>query len=255
VSTPKQPSTSDLLEKIMRGTTVPRELLLGELDALLRSRPNGTEIKTRADDVLAWRGRAAAVLKQWNSAESFRLDSMFMSIDTGNRVLGDGYAQLIALLHQARHSIQMEMLGPQSVVMPEGRPHEYFEAVRAIVERASQEVMFIDQYLEADFAGRYLPFVAKGVSVRLLSGRRYLSKLLPAVEMFVKQSGTAVAVRTADFHDRYVFIDGRECHKSGGSFKDGATNDPTSLVQIVDAFDVTRQIYEAKWNAGQVERA
>jgi hypothetical protein len=122
------------------------------------------------------------------------------------------------------------------------------------VERASQEVLFIDQYLNADFANRYLPFVAKGVSVRLLSGLDYISQLRPAVDMFAKQTGASLAIRTADFHDRYIFIDGRECHKSGGSFKDGAANDPASLSQIVDAFDATLKIYEGKWSSGKVER-
>jgi hypothetical protein len=124
---------------------------------------------------------------------------------------------LVALLNEARHSIQMTTAGPQSIVVPQGRPHEYFES--CATDRGACQ-----------------------------------SQLRPAVDMFAKQTGASVAIRTADFHDRYIFIDGRECHKSGGSFKDGAANDPASLSQIVDAFDATLKIYEGKWSSGKVER-
>jgi hypothetical protein len=138
--------------------------------------------------------------------------------------------------------------------VPERKPHQYFEEVRARIERASADLLFVDQYLEADFVDRYLPYVPQGVRVRLLTGRRYVGKLLPAVDIFAKQSGLAVEVRTAEFHDRYLLIDGKECHHSGASFKDGGMNAPALLVQVTDAFSDVQQKYEAIWQGAKVER-
>ena len=64
-----------------------------------------------------------------------------------------------------------------------------------------------------------------------------LTTLLPAVDLFVKQNGATIHVRSApNFHDRYFFVDGASCYQSGASFKDGAKSAPTTLTQIVDAF-------------------
>ena len=98
-----------------------------------------------------------------------------------------------------------------------------------------------------------MPLVPKGVRVRLLADR-FISKLVPAVELFVKESGVAVEIRSNEVHDRFLFVDGKECYQSGSSFKDGARYTPTIVNQIVDAFDAVSKTYEAKWTSGKVRR-
>jgi hypothetical protein len=81
-----------------------------------------------------------------------------------------------------------------------------------------------------------------------------LGKLLPAVELFTTQNNQAVSVRTtADLHDRYVLVDHARCFSSGASFKDGAKNAGTTIVQLIDIFDPVRDAYQKLWTAGQVE--
>lgn len=78
--------------------------------------------------------------------------------------------------------------------------------------------------------------------------RERISTLKPAIAAFVAQSGLSVEVRTVGgFHDRYLFVDEQACYQSGASFKDGAKNTPTVLVQITDAFTSVKATYEQLW--------
>ena len=114
-------------------------------------------------------------------------------------------------------------------------------------------MFFVDPYLDADFVSRYLPYVAEGVSIRLLGGPKKRATLLPAVESFAQQSGRSVSVRVSDgLHDRYLFIDGAACYLSGASFKDGAKNAPAVLTQITDAFQAMWDTYEQQWDRGAI---
>jgi hypothetical protein len=92
------------------------------------------------------------------------------------------------------------------------------------------------------------------VTIRLLA-REKLPTLLPAVDVWVRQSGAKVEVRSINgFHDRYMFVDHGACYQSGASFKDGAKSAPTTLTQITDAFPAVLKIYEDLWNTAKVER-
>jgi hypothetical protein len=55
------PSVAEMMAEI-RGPKVRPEVLLAELDGLLRNRPTPGDIYARSDDAIAWIGRAAAVL-------------------------------------------------------------------------------------------------------------------------------------------------------------------------------------------------
>src|SRR5207249_224607 len=105
-------------------------------------------------------------------------------------------------------------------------------------------LLFVDRYLEADFVARYLPYVAPGVSIRLLCGDK-IATLLPAVDMFSQEHKRQVEVRSSDaIHDRYLFIDRMEGYFSGASFKDGAKHSPDLLSKITDTFKATWDIYD-----------
>ena len=105
-----------------------------------------------------------------------------------------------------------------------------------------------DPYLDGEFVSRYLPCVPHGVAVRLLVARKSLPKLLAAVGVYRQETALSVEVRSYEqFHDRYLFVDRAVCYQSGASFKDGAKNDPTTLIQVSDAFASVAKTYEAMW--------
>ena len=92
------------------------------------------------------------------------------------------------------------------------------------------------------------------MKTRLLTSSNKLGTLLPAVKAFIGQKQADVELRTTSgLHDRYLFVDRAACFHSGASFKDGARNAPTTVSQIIDAFDAMAETYEAKWNGGKIE--
>jgi hypothetical protein len=230
--------------------------LLGEIEDLLRTRPSEDAIHELTDENFSWIGRvAAAIARMGGTAEAF----LILSLDKMNDQMSasrsiTGYREVMIALSRARSELRMRTLGPTDVAVPQGAVFDYFDEIRKAIETATQEVFFVDPYLDPDFVSRYFPHVHAGVQVRLLTTNKKLSALLPAVDMFAKQSRLSVAVRSAGgLHDRYLFVDKATCYQSGASFKDGGKNAPTTLTQITDAFGAMWNTYDAIWNSGNVE--
>jgi hypothetical protein len=241
----------------MADTSQTQERLLAELEDLLRTMPAKEKLGQTTDENLAWLGRAAAIIEQWNMPKTLLFNLALDKFHDQVMPLrsGLGFREIMTLLHQARSDLRMRTVGPTNIALPQGGVFDYFDEVRKTVELADSEVFFVDPYLDAEFVSRYLPHVRTGVTIRLLTSDKKLSTLLPAVDLFIKQNGRAVSVRSANgLHDRYVFIDKGSCYQSGASFKDGAKLAPTTLTQITDAFSPVWDTYERLWAAANVER-
>ena len=231
------------------------ERLLPEVEEILRVAPTLDEFSrdSGSDEHLAWLGRAAAAIERWNIVHMPKVSVAMMDhpSDYGGPCRKT-LSTLKILLQQAKSDLSVK-LGRSSVVVAEGRVFEYFDELRKLIETARDEVFFVDPYLDADFVARYLPYVAEGVSIRLLSGSKKRATLLPAVESFAQQFGRPISVRVSDgLHDRYLFIDRTACHLSGASFKDGAKNSPAILAQIRDPFQAMWDTYEQQWERGAI---
>jgi hypothetical protein len=162
--------------------------------------------------------------------------------------------RLVVHLHTARADLLLKTRGPVNVVIPDAMVFDYFDQLRRIIETAKTDILFVDPYLNAEFVSRYLPHVTSGVTVRLL-GHHKASSLLSAAEAFAKQYGHRIEIRSAaNLHDRWLFIDGRDCYQSGASFKDGAKKATTTITQITDAFTAMHQAYQSIWNNANVLR-
>lgn len=231
------------------------EQMLLEVKDLLRTMPAkagfGGDL---GDDIHAWLGRAAAFVNRWRPSDTARSKSAIDDLHSASMLSIDrGYPRLRTLLFEAHADLQTQ-LGRQSVVVQPGQIFEYFDELRKIVETARSEVFFVDPYLDVEFVSRYLPQVRPGVVIRLLGGPKRMPTLLPAVDLFAKQSQHSIQVRSSNgFHDRYLFVDRAACYQSGGSFKDGAKNAPVTLTQITDAFQGVWDTYDALWNSANLE--
>jgi hypothetical protein len=232
------------------------DLLLSEVEDILRTMPSRDELQKRSPESQAWVGRAAAAIVRWEMPRTYMVDAAVddiqRSLDTVANVRG--FAKITALLHQARADLRMDV-GSLSVVVQQGQVFDYFDEVRKAIELARLEVFFVDPYLDAEFVSRYLPHVVHGTAVRLLSGPKRMPTLLPAVDAFARQSGVPIQVRSStDIHDRYLFVDKSICYLSGASFKDGARNAPAVLTQIADAFQAMWNTYDGLWSTAKAER-
>ncbi len=65
--------------------------------------------------------------------------------------------------------LRLKTGAPISVGIGQGRVVEYFDGIRKIVEAATEEVFFIDPYLDPAFVSLYLNQVRTGVAIRLLA--------------------------------------------------------------------------------------
>ena len=254
------------------------EHLLAAVEDLLRTSPPQSAFKEREnDEALSWLGRTEAVLRKWNSIQSIAVRRHISALqdapneylasfptETRNQMIlahnildrsGPAYRGIRTLLFQAQHDLRMKTVGPLSVAISGGRPFDYFDEIREIIEMARNDRLFVDPYLDSKFVSLYLPQITSGVTVRLLTLKKLLS-LLPAVETLVVQSGLRVEVRsaTSGLHDRYVFVDEARCYQSGASFKDGAKQSQTTLTQITDAFEAVFQTYQRMWDEARVEQ-
>lgn len=226
------------------------EKLLAEVDDIIRSMPPHKSIHQRTEENFAWFGRASAAMRQWDSIQAVLFDGHITNIGQSNAMLSEhGYRGVSTMLHTARQDLLLRTVGPSSIGINEGRVFDYFDALRKVIETARSDVLFVDPYLDAEFVSRYLPHIAPSVRIRLMT-HRYLDKLVPAVQSFVSQNNVPIEIRSASgLHDRYVFVDECQCYQSGASFKDGAVKSPTTLTQIVDAFQTVYADYQAKWDA------
>lgn len=226
--------------------------LLAELEDILRTMPTRLDLDT--PDIFSWCGRASTLLTRWDpfKAIDFNISVTNINSSFSDRKL-NANRQMQTVLHQAIHDLRLKTGGPLTVAIDQGSVFHYFDEVRKLIETAKSELLFVDPYLDAEFVSRYLPQVAPGVRVRLLTRER-LSTLLPAVAAFRQQYNLAIEVRSASgFHDRFVFLDGLSCYHSGASFKDGAKKAPTTLTEIVDAFPAMLATYEQLWSAATVQ--
>ena len=230
------------------------EQLLLELEDILRNAPPQQTIAQPTTENFSWLGRTAAALEAWHSVKgSVAKVDIDRVLNSNILIQLDGYRKTLTIIHQAIHELRMKTTGPLSVAVGSGGVFDYFDEIRKILELAIADVFFIDPYLDAEFVSRYLPNVKDGVSIRLL-GREKLKTLIPAIETYSAQSAHNVEVRSAQgFHDRYIFIDHRNCYQSGASFKDGAKKSPTTLTQITDAFTAMQTTYEELWANGKIE--
>ena len=238
--------------------SVPRQVqnedLLAEIEDILRAMPSLDAFGRGSLEPLSWVGRALAAIQRWNPVymlPSNQAAKLLRGIYVDD--IGAGYTEMHTLLCMARSDLRM-VVGPLSVVVQAGQVFDYFDELRKVIETARTELFFVDPYIDPDFVSRYLPHAASGVTVRLL-GNKGMPALVAAVDMFAKQSGLTIQVRSSSgLHDRFLFIDKSSCYLSGASFKDGGKKAPAAFTQITDAFPAMLSTYENLWTPARVER-
>lgn len=225
--------------------------LLAEIEDTIRTAPADYS----ASDAIPWLGRATSLLKRWSPNRSIIIDSHARgALGVSDMLASSNFSSLLMLLHEARHELRLNEVGPLSMAIDRGAVLDYFEEVRKLLITARSEVFFVDPFLDAEFVSRYLPQVPARVAVRLL-GKKGMAALTPAVDLAVQQYSLSVSVRSsASLHDRFVFLDNDRGFSSGASFKDGARLAPTIFTEVTDALPAIQATYEQMWSTATVHR-
>ena len=225
--------------------------LLAEIEDTIRTVPRDFS----HPEAVSWVGRATALLKRWAPDRSTIIDSHARgSLGVSDLLSSSNFQRVLMLLHEARHDLRLDEVGPLSTVVEKGQTFDYFDEVRKLLVTAQSEVFFVDPFLSAEFVSRYFPHLRSGIQVRLL-GKKDLPALLSAVELAAQQYRIHVSVRSsAAIHDRFVFLDGMRGFNSGASFKDGARLSPTIVTEITDTLSAVQATYEQLWSTASVQR-
>jgi hypothetical protein len=229
--------------------------LLAEIEDVIRTAPPQLTLHHVEPEALSWLGRAASLIRRWDSAKAIMFDSEIRQLHAGRTFdPASAVAGIFTALHEPRHDLRLSAVGPLAVAVQHGAVFDYFDELRKVIGSAQRELFFVDPYLDSEFASRYLVQISAPVRIRLL-GRKGLPSLLPAVELLRKQNGISIEVRSCPtLHDRFLFVDGRTGFQSGASFKDGAKTAPTTLTEITDTFQAVLATYEALWAAGTIQQ-
>ncbi len=233
-------------------TPSPEQLLI-EIENVLRDTPPRENFYRDKIDNSDWLGRAASVIYNWNMAKAIMFDHHIRCLDT--RVANNkekAINGIFTMLKEASYDLRLKTGGPKIVNIDQGYVFDYYDEVRKLIETAKRDLLFVDSYLDAEFASRYLPNVSKGVVIRLLT-YNYLNKLSPAIHLLRKQNNLTIEIRSAqNLHERYIFVDKTSCYLSGPSFKDGPKNSPAIFMQILDTFESSLNTYEQIWDSSPV---
>lgn len=229
---------------------ISNEQFFAEFDQALRSMPNRQTLHHDRSDNHEWLGGVAGLVMLADPIRGIifkgDVDKLYSIVNNPNEIS----QKILVTLQQLRTEYRLKSGGPLTVAFSAGRPFDYFDEVRKLLEVATSEVFVVDPYLGAEFVSRYLPYVKSGVKVRLLIENQ-VTQVKPAVELFRQQNSLVIELRKSKgLHDRYIFIDKTECFHSGATFKDGAAKSATTLTQITDAFAPVLAIYEAAWASG-----
>lgn len=226
-------------------------MLLAEFDAALKARPELLILNWAKEESLDWFGLVGALMDKWDRIEATKFHQAASNLLAGRMNVDRSIALITMEVKRARHSLMLESEQPLTISIEAGNVFDYYDEVRGKIDTATDDLLFVDPYLDGEFVSRYLKGLKQEVQVRLLTSDNKLSTLVPAVTMLKQQGKQPIEVRVKDFHDRFLFVDGRECYQSTSSFKDGPKKAPTAISQIVDAFDPLYKTYQEMWNTGQ----
>lgn len=223
------------------------ERLLPELDELLRTVPSFGVFVNTVSGGAEWLGRFQAVCAL-ASPHDVTPGLISSELNSGHQQLvPTALRKLTTYLVRLRHEIVLRTDEGGTVVVDQGKTFMYFDEVRKALQRAQSDLFVVDPYVNEDFVTKYFPFVGRSVKVRVL-GRENMKTLRPAVQTFASQEGMSVETRSGSgFHDRFLFLDGKECLMSSASFHQGGRLTPAVLIPILDAADTLRNQYEALW--------
>ena len=221
--------------------------LYAEFSELLRTMPSQLTLHHATNENQDWLGHAVALVQLTDPSRAiwFRSDVEKLRLPIVNPP--DQVQRILTTIHGFHHELRLRSGGAMAAVFDAGKPFDYFDQLRRVIEPATTDLLFIDAYINADFVASYLPHVRDTVRVRLLVSK-YTSEVRSATQAYQSQRNLKIEVRQGKTHDRIVLIDKQQCWQSGSSFKDGAKNSSTVFIQMIDSFNAISAISEKQWD-------
>jgi hypothetical protein len=225
------------------------QILLEGLRSLLRTQPGLEGRGAYGAEEHAWLGRATALIGEWSPAQvvAFRVEARYMA---GNLNRQANFGSVMTTIHEAIANLENNFPADAGQVFGPGAVYDFFRALNELVASAAQSLFIVDPYMDSVVFDAYLANVKQPIATRLLM-HQYVNSVTVAARAFQAQHGGQIeARRSADLHDRLVFVDGNQCWVLGASIKDAAAKKPTYLAPLSgDLVAEKLRIYDGLWQA------
>jgi hypothetical protein len=131
-----------------------------------------------------------------------------------------------------------------------GEEYAFYRDLSSLIETATQDILFVDAYLDEEVFNLYVSKVSAGTTVRILS-----NKVGPNVQTVAGKYAKTRPLQlrsSADIHDRVVFLDQRGW-VIGQSIKDATQKKPTYMIELNEPLlTPSRDAYNRIWTAATV---
>ena len=141
----------------------------------------------------------------------------------------------------------------REVFFPKGSPWDARVVLRNLFTEAKQSITIVDAYCDTTVFQLLQGRSMDALSLRVLCGR-HAGEVAADAGVFMKQyPNVTVRVRTsADFHDRFIVLDGTVCVHVGASIKDaGKRACMVSRIEDVGNRDAMLRQLNESWDAGK----
>ena len=227
-----------------------------QIGRLLENAPDMSEPHSlKSAETLMWLGRGHALIE----AIGRPIDAIaFASAVSRLRTAAwqGAVTEIFALLYRALGHCEIRSPAETAgAFIPIGNTFDAFAAFSKLLQSATQEVMFVDPYLDSTALTDFGSAVPAGITIRLLADAKlHKPDLAPACARWVAQYGSSrpLEARLApakSLHDRALFIDGEHAWTLTQSLKDFARRSPAEIV-LADATAVLKiSAYQEIWSS------
>jgi hypothetical protein len=223
------------------------QVLLDGLRELLRNQPPLEGRGDYGDEQRKWLGRATALISEWDRAQAigFRGEARNMTANLNRQA---NFGSVLTTIHEAIAALEHNLPADAGQVFGPGAAYDFFRTLNELVGRATQSLFIVDPYMDSMVFDGYLANLERPIATRLLM-HRYRDSIKGAASTFQTQHGGQIEIRrSADLHDRLIFIDTVQCWVLGASIKDAAAKKPTYLAPLAEDLVAEKlRIYEGLW--------
>lgn len=129
---------------------------------------------------------------------------------------------MISVLQSAVTQLRWRLPDPNQVFLPAGSQHDAYLEIRSIVQRGTTEIFLVDPYVDHTL-WPLLTNLPKACKIRVLT-EHFKADFVLEGKRFCAQHGASVEVRqSANYHDRFIILDGSRCFHLGASIKDAGS--------------------------------
>lgn len=115
-----------------------------------------------------------------------------------------------------------------------GSEHDAYTHIRTILQQAQVSLFLIDGYMDGSIYTLLSTLSPRNLAIRILTSKVPTDFALEGTKFTKQHQGFTIETRAAkDFHDRFIVVDGTQCHLLGASITD-AGNRAFTIVPLRD---------------------